>query len=479
MSALLGFPRRLRVAAVLAIAPVIVLASSASAAGGDPNTQTQYLHGPGHSSLSAATAITTANAASLTVAWHWQPDAPAAGHPRNDLYGSPAVVGGVVYTGSNSGDFYAIDLATGTVLWKKDLGFVPQLTCQDRGTSASAAVLPDPVTHVLTVYEAGGDGYLYALDAATGNTIWRTVVHVHSPGVNDWFDWSSPTVANGKIYIGLTSQCDRPLTRGGVKKFDQHTGKRLGTYHATPRGVGGGGVWSSVAVRRNSVWATTGTPPVHGKPPGTDAVSIVRINARTMKRVGRWTVPLAHPGIDQDFGASPVLFPAVIKRHRTELVGAMNKNGIFYAWRAAHPGLGPVWKHRIDNPVTPSIPAAVWNQQKRLWIAGNTTSIKGKTYKGSVRSYTVRGRFLWARGLPAAVLGTPSLNSSNVLAVATYDSIKGVPTGNPQDGCYLIDAKTGKVLTKFLTGAEFAQPIFVGPYLLLATRHNGMYVYHV
>jgi hypothetical protein len=158
----------------------------------------------------------------------------------------------------------------------------------------------------------------------------------------------------------------------------------------------------------------------------------------------------------------------------------MNKNGIFYAWRAAHPGRGPVWKHRIDNPVTPSIPAAVWNQQKRLWIAGNTTTIKGTTYKGSVRSYTVRGRLLWARGLPAAVLGTPSLNSSNVLAVATYDSIKGVPTGNPKDGCYLINARTGVVLNKLLAGgAEFAQPVFVGPYLLLATRHNGLYAYHV
>ena len=145
----------------------------------------------------------------------------------------------------------------------------------------------------------------------------------------------------------------------------------------------------------------------------------------------------------------------------------------------AHVGLGPVWKHRIDNPVTPSIPAAVWNGQKKLWIAGNTTTIKRKTYKGSVRSYTVKGKFLWARGLPAAVLGTPSLNSSNVLAVATYDSIKGVPTGNPLDGCYLLDAKTGVVLNKFLIGAEFAQPVFVGQYLLLATRHFGLFAYHV
>jgi len=35
------------------------------------------------------------------------------------------------------------------------------------------------------------------------------------------------------------------------------------------------------------------------------------------------------------------------------------------------------------------------------------------------------------------------------------------------------------VVNKFLIGAEFAQPVFVGPYLLLATRHTGMYAYHV
>ena len=62
MTVLLGFPRRLRAAAALIIVPVIVLASSASAAGGDPNTQAQYLHGPKHTSFSAATAITTGNA---------------------------------------------------------------------------------------------------------------------------------------------------------------------------------------------------------------------------------------------------------------------------------------------------------------------------------------------------------------------------------------------------------------------------------
>jgi outer membrane protein assembly factor BamB len=429
--------------------------------------------------MSAATAVTPANAASLTLSYHWHPDAPPAGAPRNDVYSSPAVVNGVIYIASNSGDFYAIDLATGNVIWKRNLGWVQQFTCQSRGTSASPSVLPDPKTGLLTVYEAGGDGYLYALNAATGAIVWKSEIKVQSPGVNDWFDWSSPTVYRGRIYVGLTSQCDNPLTRGGVKKFDQHTGTVLGVYHATPRGVGGGGVWSSVAVHNRSLWATTGTPPVHGKPPGTDAVSIVRVSTRTMKRVSRWTVPLAHPGLDQDFGASPVLWPASYNGHKVRLVGAMNKNGIFYAWRAAALGKGPVWKYRIDNPVTPSIPAAVWNHGRRIWVAGNTTTINGHKYLGSVRCFSVKGKLLWAHGLPAAVLMTPELDSSNVLAVSTYDSIKGVSTGNSQDGTYLFDASTGKLLTKFLIGAEFAQPTFVDNYLILATRHFGMYVYHV
>jgi hypothetical protein len=66
-----------------------------------------------------------------------------------------------------------------------------------------------------------------------------------------------------------------------------------------------------------------------------------------------------------------------------------------------------------------------------------------------------------------------------VLAVSTYDSVKGVSTGNAQDGTYLFDARTGKLLTKFLIGAEFGQPLFIDNYLILTTRHFGLYVYHV
>lgn len=455
----------------------VLSVSGQTAAAPTPSTWPMYLGGPAHPSLSKASAVTVANAGSLSVAWHWTPDPPLAGHPRNELFASPAIVGGTVYIASNSGEFYALGLNTGTVKWQRDLGFVPTLTCQGRGTSASPTVLPDPRTGALTVYEAGGNGYLYAMNAATGAVKWKSQIHVHSPNKNDWFDWSSPTVAYGHIYVGLTSQCDRPLTRGGVKEFSQHTGKVLHVWHAVPKRVGGGGVWSTVAVTSGSVFATTGTPPVHGKPPGTDAVSIVQLNATTLAREGGWAVPLAHPGIDQDFGATPVPFAGTFRGRRVLMVGAMNKNGIFYAWRAGHISAGPVWKRRIDTPVTPSIPAAVYNG-KRLWVAGNASTINGIHYKGAIRKFTLTGAPVWKKGLPASVLGTPQLNASGVLAVATYDSVKGVPTNSVSDGCYLYNARTGALLAVIHHGGEFAQPTFVGSYLLLATRANGLYAYH-
>jgi outer membrane protein assembly factor BamB len=461
----------------LVTAGALFLGSGQAAAVRTANTWPMYLGGPAHTSFSEASAITPVNAASLTVAWHWTPDPPLSGHPRNELFSSPAIVGGTVYVGSNSGEFYAIDLSAGTVKWQRDLGFVPQLTCQDRGTSASPTVLPDPRSGTLTVYEAGGNGYLYAMNATTGAVRWKSQIHVHSPHQNDWFDWSSPTVAHGHIYVGLTSQCDNPLTRGGLKEFSQATGKVLHVWHATPKGVGGGGVWSTVAVTGGSVFATTGTPPVHGKPPGTDAVSVVQLNATTLAREGGWAVPLAHPGADTDFGASPVPFRGMFKGRPAPMVGAMNKNGIFYAWRVGHISAGPVWKHRIDTPVTPSIPAAVYNG-KRLWVAGNAAIVNGVHYKGSIRKFTPIGTLVWKRGLPASVLGTPQLNASGVLAVATYDSVKGIPTNSAADGCYLFNAKTGVLLGVIQHGPEFAQPTFVGGYLLLATRNNGLYAYH-
>jgi outer membrane protein assembly factor BamB len=439
-----------------------------------------YLFGSLHSSTTTSNAITTGNAANLSEAWHWSPAPPTiTGQPPGQIFGTPTVVGNRAFIGSNTGVFSALDLATGNEIWHQFLGYVPKLTCQAKGIAATATVITDASTGKLTVYEAGGDGYLYALDAETGAIIWRSVIALASSTSNDWYDWSSPTVANGRVYIGLTSQCDNPLTRGGVREFDQATGDTLATYWAVPAGVVGGGVWSSVAATSDAVYATTGTPPPQGQPPGTDSVSIVRLDPTTLQRLDKWSVTLNPPGADQDFGASPVVFTTTIGGQATELVGAMNKNGVFYAWRSHDLAAGPVWQYKVDSPVTPSIPAAVWDGS-RLFVSGNQTTIDGVTYSGSIRELDPStGALIWETGLQGAVLGTPSLNGSGVLAVATYDSLKGVPIKGAANATYLINAATGAILARYSTNndVEFAQPIFVNRYLLLGTVNKGLFAY--
>ncbi len=98
---------------------------------------------------------------------------------RGGIDSSPAVVDGVVYVGSGDGNVYALDAATGARKWAYQTG---------NPVEASPAVAKG------VVYVGSHDGYMYALDAATGAKKWtyRTRGPMFSP----------PTVANGVVYVG-------------------------------------------------------------------------------------------------------------------------------------------------------------------------------------------------------------------------------------------------------------------------------------
>jgi outer membrane protein assembly factor BamB len=432
-----------------------------------------YLNGPHHPSFTPASTITTANAGTLHQVWHFKP-APVAGKPPPQVFASPTVVGGRVYVGFNNGVFYALNLATGARIWERFLGFVPQRTCTARGFTSTATVIPAPGTGLLTVYVNAGDGYLYALNAGTGATVWRALVAQNSTTVNGYYNWTSPAVANGKVYVGLSSECDDPFVPGGVKAFDQSTGRLLATHWTMPAGKVGGGVWSSIGVAGNGeVYATTGSTNRLPYPQG-ESYSILRLNGTTLGRRGIWTVPPADLGTDSDFGASPTLFTAVVNGTLRRLVTACNKNGVLYAWRATDVNAGPVWTARINTAnVGPCFASAV-NGGSVLYQAGNTTRIDGVGYRGSIsklRSST--GAFLWRTGLPGTVLGTPALNGGGVIAVATFDDVTS------QNGTYFVNAFTGAILghISLANAKQFAQPIFASRYLLLGQVNQGINVY--
>jgi outer membrane protein assembly factor BamB len=207
----------------------------------------QFLGGPQHSSVSNATAFTPLNAASAAQVWHWQPPV-ISGEPAPVLDASPTVVAGTVYIGAQSGAFYALNESTGAVVWSRQLDIRPNVTCRPLGITSTAAVLPDPVTGTSTVYVSGAR-FLYALDATTGAVIWKAEIGPPDASAPDaYYNWSSPTVTDAHIYVGLASGCDNPVIRGGVEELDQHTGTVLHTWYSVPAGSVGGSVWSSVAV---------------------------------------------------------------------------------------------------------------------------------------------------------------------------------------------------------------------------------------
>lgn len=100
---------------------------------------------------------------------------------------SPAVADGRVVFGSGDHHIYALDAATGKLLWKFATGDV---------------VHASPALASGTVFIGSWDSYLYALDAGTGAVKWRFKAGEDPENFNQVGFQSSPAVVDGTIYVG-------------------------------------------------------------------------------------------------------------------------------------------------------------------------------------------------------------------------------------------------------------------------------------
>ena len=467
--------------AMVSLAATATVPSATTASAGTTNNWSSYLYGPGHSSYNPnATAITTANASSLEPVWRWiPPKSPNAG--PNQILATPTIVNGVIYVGVADGYFYAVDEATQTILWSQFLGLIPAGLCGNAtGIISTASVQPDPVSGNLTVYVNAPDGYLYAMDAATGNVNWKSVVGIPSATVQDYYAWGSPLVANGKVYIGISSDCDAPLVRGGVVAVDQVTGSQLAKWISIPAGQRGGSVWSTPALLPDgSILVTTGNANTPTQPLYND--SVVRLDPSTLHVLDAFQVAPGEQIADGDFGASPTVFTATIGGVATPMVGACNKNGIYYGLRQGNLSAGSAWETRITDPyggfVAQCDSAAIWDGTQLIETGGQSTTINGVAYQGSIQALDpATGKPLWQTGLPGDVLGSPSENGSGVVAAAMYI------TTTANYGVYLFDAGTGAILGVLPADKAgiFSQPIFVGNDLIISGPQTiGITAYEV
>jgi len=142
----------------------------------------------------------------------------------NTVRSSPIVVNGVVYATGNEA-VYAFDAVTGHLRWVSPVG-----------TGISPVAVANNLIYITVVGNGAGTGRVYALDLAIGQTHWISDLITNGIDGN-----SSPTVANGLVYIGSGD--------GGLAAFDAATGK---TRWVTARTTGSTG--SSPAVAQGRVY---------------------------------------------------------------------------------------------------------------------------------------------------------------------------------------------------------------------------------
>jgi outer membrane protein assembly factor BamB/fibronectin type 3 domain-containing protein len=463
-----------------AVAAALVLGGSTSSAGGSADWP-GYLYDGAHSSYNAAaTAIGPSQVASLEPVWRWL-DPPIANGGTNTLWSSPTVSNGVIYIGDGDGRLFALRESDQSVLWSAFLGVSQGTTCgvTKLGLVSTATVAPAPGSGTPTVYDNGADGNLYALNAATGAVVWKARVDTPSSTVSDYFAWGSPLVANGKVYVGISSDCDQPLVVAGVAGFDQATGAPIGVWHTMLSGVPGGSVWSTPSVLADgSIVASTGND--EGALQTQWAESIVRLDGSSMSFLDGWQVPIVHGAGDADFGGSPTDFTATLQGASTPMVGACNKNGYYYALRQADMHDGPVWTYHVASPTSVGggvcLAAAIWDGSQLIVAGGDPTVIGGTTYGGSIRSLDpATGTPRWQTGLAGGIVGSPTEDGAGLIAAPVFVSSTGTY------GVYLLRASDGSVVDFIPTpSALFGQPVFADGYLLIGGSSSvGLTAYAV
>lgn len=248
----------------------------------------------------------------------------------------PIVVRGVMYI-TQPNDVYALDAATGRSIWHFNhaLSKAP-----DReGPSRGVAVFEDKVYFTTT------DALLIALNAASGNVLWQSKIAeahdgYHSP--------AAPMVAKDKVIVGNVYG-DRGLN-GAILAFDVHTGKLAWKFDSIPGpGQPGNETWGGDSWKHagGATWLTGSFDPelntlfwAIGNPspdfngdvrPGDNLYSdsVVALDLDTGKL--KWHFQFTpHDVMDWDGSEIPVLVDASYNGKPRKLMVQADRNGFYY-----------------------------------------------------------------------------------------------------------------------------------------------------
>ena len=312
--------------------------------------------------------------------------------------GTPLAYGGVLYMPNPSDVIQAIDAVTGDLRWEYRRALPDDVDEYVAGSSTNRNI----AIHGSHVIDTSGDGFVYALDAATGRLAWETQMLDYT--VNPARYSSGPIVAGGKVVAGRSCRPQGGPEACVITAHDAATGAE---------------VW-----RRRLV-------PAPGEP-GDETWGGVPYEERV--HVGSWMAPSYDPELNLVYVGTSVTSPApkfllggtanthLYHNSTLALDGDTGEIVWYYQHLNDHWDLDhPFERLLVDTAVAPD-PAAVSWINPRLEpgeVRQVLTGIPGKT--GVV--YTLdraTGEFLWAR---------PTVTQN---VISDIDGATGAVTENPE-----------------------------------------------
>ena len=408
----------------------------------------------------AETSLTVANAGTLGLRWSAKLSSGITAQPV--VAGNVSVAGvrrEVMYVGSELGDFYGLDAATGRVIWRRNLGRHAFSTCGDSpdgtlGVTDTAAI--DRSTGL--VYVAGGNNDVYALNLATGAVASGWPVSLGLDPDREHV-WGGLTLAAGRLYVGTASDgCDTQPYYGRLVEIDVARRSTIATwYPASPPGgpLEGAGIWSwggaSVDPVSGDLFVATGNS-IGSSESANYGEHVVRLTP------GLSVVASNYPGLtgdDVDFGSTPVLFrrPGCQKQAVVE-----NKSGILLLYDAGSIGAGPVQKLKISDYVDGGelIGLPAYSPVTHKVYVSSPTDLTGGPYAHGLLAFAVGSdcklHLSWDKlaGLNGAVTSSPTVAGG----VVYYGD-------GPGNRLLAYDAATGARLWD--SGTTIAGPVFGAP----------------
>jgi PQQ-dependent dehydrogenase (methanol/ethanol family) len=299
--------------------------------------------------------INTTNAAKLAV--KWQLDLPK---PASVGASTPIVVGGIMYF--NSGPtLFAVNASSGTILWSSKA--TQEFPGGGRGPAYGDGRIYAPGRSVIAAFDSetgkpittfGNGGIVHVAKAALDFKDPGKYPADFNPETLGYSIASSPSYANGTLFIGLASS-EGLVTGGLLVAFDGATGRVKWVFRTIPQGPGddgweiakdtwsgplrqGGGIWSlpTIDTALGLVYVNVSNPSqanYDGSQRKGDNLftnSIVALDMNTGKL--KWHYQVLHHDIwDWDLISGPTLFDTTINGQTVKVIASLPKTCYVYA----------------------------------------------------------------------------------------------------------------------------------------------------